>query len=204
MTAAILIVLAALPAPGSSSRSGAKPPQQAPGASLQPRSTVAQRFEESEAWRQIYQQLPDLPLENQYVSRETGKVSEDNTLVGRLIRYHIYVKGRPPNYRLDWKLTLADYLGANERVVPETYPSGTAFRTNPVVGDTTAINNLNRAQRDALVQALVNVFAPATNSDTTPEPSPVASPSPQIPPSPPPPPAFPREPQPGDAHLLQP
>ena len=67
--------------------------------------------------QQIYAQLPDLPLENQYIDQETGDRDEANTLVRRLIVYHLLVKGRPPFYRLDWKLTLADYLGANELIL---------------------------------------------------------------------------------------
>jgi hypothetical protein len=87
-----------------------------------------------DAWKPVYKQLPNLPLENKYVSRESGKVSPDNTLVSRLIEYHIYVKGRAPNYRLDWKLTLADYLGANELIQDTTYPGAKTLRQNPIEG----------------------------------------------------------------------
>ncbi|PZO21176.1 MAG: hypothetical protein DCF25_05425 [Leptolyngbya foveolarum] len=52
----------------------------------------------------IYEQLPALPLENQYSSK-TGQVAEDNTLVARIIRYHLYSKERPTNFRLEWKLS---------------------------------------------------------------------------------------------------
>jgi hypothetical protein len=139
-------------------------------ACLQP--AIAQSVRISDAWQQVYQQLPDLPLENQYVSRQTGKVDPENTLVRRLISYHTYIKGRPPNYRLDWKLTLADYLGANEWIREESYPGNDTLRQNPLEGDRTAIERLNRDQRNALVQALTNVFSgnTATATPTTPSP----------------------------------
>ncbi len=106
--------------------------------------------------QQIYQQLPDFPLENQYVSRESGKMNPRNTLAVRLIRYHTQVKGRAPNYRLDWKLTLADYLGANEIMDDGIYPGADALKQNPFERDRAAIRKLTRKQRDALIQALVN------------------------------------------------
>jgi hypothetical protein len=121
-------------------------------------STAIPRVRTDGVWRQIYQRLPDLPLENQYVNKESGKVDPDNTLVGRLIRYHVYVKGRPPFYRLDWKMTLADYLEINEVMDEAIYPSSDTLRKNPTAGDVAAIKKLNRAQRDALIQALVDAF----------------------------------------------
>ncbi len=133
----------------------------------------AQRVTPGEAWQAVYQQLPDLARENQYVSKETGKVSENNTLVSRMIRYHSYLKGRPSNYRLDWKLTLADYLGANEVMYETTYPGNDTLKKNPFDGDRAVIARLNRRQRDALVQALVNVFNP--NSQSTPASTPTPS-----------------------------
>jgi hypothetical protein len=151
-----------------------------------------------DAWQQVYQLLPELPRENQYVNQETGKVAESNTLISRLIRYHVYVKARPVNFRLDWKLTLADYLGANERISASTYPSGDTLRTNPLPGDVAVIQGLTRTQREALVQTLVDVFV--AKAETTPA-TPTASPSPQtrspvVEPV--------REPRPGDAQLLLP
>lgn len=167
---------------------------------------VAQDLRAGDAWLQVYQLLPSFPRENQYLSRETGKVAESNTLISRLIRYHIYIKARPANYRLDWKLTLADYLGANELMISSTYPSAETLRTNPFQKDVAVIRSLNRTQRDALVQALVNVFTPRND---VPEPSP--SPTPQLPNTAPVAPAAPvappaplREPRPGDAQLLLP
>jgi hypothetical protein len=160
----------------------------------------AQDVRVGDAWQQVYQKLPDFPRENQYISRESGKVAESNTLVGRLIRYHVYVKSRPVNFRLDWKLTLADYLGANERIPAATYPSADTLRTSPLQGDVAAIRSLDRTQRDALVQALVDVFTPK-NEVSTPRPSPTPQPPapPEITPVVPQ-----REPRPGDAQLLLP
>lgn len=141
--------------------------------------------------QQVYQQLPDLPLENQYVNTTTGRISTTSTLVSRLIDYHIYVRSRSPVYRLDWKLTLADYLGVNQWVNPATYPGNDSLRPNPVVGDLAAIDRLDRAQRDVLVAALVQAFggasAPTANAAPV-APSPIA----------------PVQTQPGAAQLLAP
>lgn len=148
-----------------------------------------------DAWRLVYEQLPDFPKENNYVSKESGKVDPNNTLVSRLIRYHVFVKGRPPNYRFDWKLTLADYLGATPDFLVETvYPGGDSLRENPMERDRAAIQRLNRAQRDALIQVLVNVFNGTSSHSATPTgvpPERSTSPVPQ-------------QPQPGDARLLMP
>ena len=150
-------------------------------------------------------------LENGYVNSETGRVSTDNTLISRLIRYHVYIKSRLPNYRLDWKLTLADYLGVNERIEPKTYPSGSSLRKNPMEGDIAAVNRLTLAQRTAVVDILAAGFTTQTAPEATPqspqaEPSPTPSPaiSPTPTPSPTPNSRFPRQPQPGDAQLLRP
>ncbi|MCJ8279498.1 MAG: hypothetical protein MJK14_06085 [Rivularia sp. ALOHA_DT_140] len=118
----------------------------------------AQRAASSNAWRQVYQKLPDFPLENKYVSKRTGKIAESQTLALRLIRYHIFLKGRAPNTRLDWKLTLADYLGANEIMYDSSYPASDTLKKNPINGDRTAIKRLNRSQRNTLIQVLVNIF----------------------------------------------
>jgi hypothetical protein len=119
---------------------------------------IAQRISPGEVWQQVYQQLPDLPKENQYISQETGKVAENNTLMSRLIRYHVYVKERSPGYRLDWKLTLADYLNANETMYDITYPGNDTLNKNPIEGDRAAISKLTRSQRNSLVQVLTNIF----------------------------------------------
>lgn len=128
---------------------------------LPPTSIVAQRIRPDDVWRSVYQQLPDLPLENQYVAK-TGKVAEGNTLVSRLVRYHIYVKGRPVGFRFDWKLTLADYLGVNEFIDEVDYPSADTLKQNPLEGDQAAIAQLSLDQRTALVQTLVNLFNPGS------------------------------------------
>lgn len=132
---------------------------------------TAQRISPGEVWQQVYQELPDFPRENQYTSRETGRVVDSNTLASRLIRYHVYVKERAPNYRLDWKLTLADYLGANEIMFDTTYPGNDTLRKNPIEGDRAAISRLTRNQRNALVQVLTNIFNPNTTTQPTPRPN---------------------------------
>lgn len=160
---------------------------------------TAQIFSAPDAWRKVYQLLPNFPKENQYVNRETGKVDENSTLASRLIRYHVFVKSRPPGYRLDWKLTLADYLGVNQYLVESQYPGATTLRQNPMESDRAAINKLTRKQRDELVNALASIFN--TNPPEAPAPKPVTSP-----PSPKPPTlnnTKPALPQPGDAQLLR-
>ena len=57
---------------------------------------AAQLSVPQDAWRRVYERLPNLPLENQYVSKQTGKIDENNTLISRFMRYHIFVKRRPP------------------------------------------------------------------------------------------------------------
>ncbi|MCU0546825.1 MAG: hypothetical protein MUE44_32455 [Oscillatoriaceae cyanobacterium Prado104] len=156
-----------------------------------------QQIRVQDAWKLVYEKLPDLPMENNYISKETGKADPNNTLVSRLIRYHVFVKGRPPNFRFDWKLSLADYLGATpDYLVESVYPGGDVLRENPMERDRAIIQSLNRVQRDALVQALVDVFTGNTGSARTPaarEQPEGRSNSPSI-----------TQPQPGDAQLLIP
>jgi hypothetical protein len=161
---------------------------------------LAQRVRPDGAWQLVYERLPDFPKENQYISKETGKVESDNTLVGRLVRYHLYVAGRSPLYRFDWKLTLADYLGLgyNGAFDETNYPSRATLRTSPADGDRAAIDRLTRSQREALVQALVDAFAP--QAATSPQIPPASSPQPS--PSPVPQPTTPLKP--GGAQLLKP
>jgi hypothetical protein len=160
---------------------------------------IFQNVKSGDVAPQVYKHLPDLPQENHYVNKETGKVDSDNTLVKRLIRYHIYVKGRPPIYRLDWKLTMADYLGANEHMEQSQYPGADNLQQNPIEGDRAAISRLNRTQRDALVQVLVNIFNPKSSNPT---PAPSAATQPRATPKPSA--TSPASPQPGAAHLLMP
>ncbi|MBE9230053.1 hypothetical protein IQ264_32135 [Phormidium sp. LEGE 05292] len=158
-----------------------------------------QRFIIEDIWRRVYELLPDLPKENQYISKETGKQATSNTLVARLIRYHMYVKGRPPIYRLDWKLTIADYLGVNEVMFEGVYPGGDTLRQNPMDNDRAVITRMTRAQRDALVNTLVSIFNPnvAAESQPTPKPTPTPTPTPN------PDRSLPSLPQPGDAQQLK-
>jgi hypothetical protein len=160
---------------------------------------TAQIFSASDAWRKVYERLPDFPKENQYVSKETGKVDENSTLASRLIRYHVFVKNRPPGYRFDWKLTLADYLGVHQYLVESQYPGSNTLRQNPLESDRAAISKLTRKQRAALVDVLVSIF------NTNPPEVPVTKP---VTPPPVPKPETPNNnkptlPQPGGAQLLR-
>jgi hypothetical protein len=183
-------------------------PQRQWSAQWSGQSAIAQQIPEglpgaTEPWQQVYQLIPELPLENHYINARTGEASPNNTLVSRLIRYHLYTKSRPPNYRLDWKLTMADYLGANDWIRAELYPSGDTLTVNPMEGDVAVIRSLNRAQRDALVNAMVTIFngqagvatdpePPASSEGANPTPS-SSGDSPTI-----------LQPRPGDAQLLLP
>lgn len=114
----------------------------------------------------VYQQIPDLPLENHYFNQETREVASENTLITRIVRYHQYTKSRPTIYRLDWKLTLADYLGKNEIINENRYPSST-LTENPLERDRTVIRSLTRQQRDQLVNVLVGIYNPELNSNNS-------------------------------------
>lgn len=165
---------------------------------LQP--VAAQLVRSQATAKQLYQRLPDFPLANQYVSRVSGETAVENTLARRLMQYHLDVKGRSPIYRLDWKLTLADYLGANESLSQSTYPGHDLLRSNPMEGDRAVISRLSRSQRDALVQALVDVFTASSNQAVQSPPAsnpvtqPNVKPAPQLIPLP----------KPGDSQLLSP
>jgi hypothetical protein len=174
-----------------------------------PKSVLAQdapsqnprRITSENVWQRVYEVLPDLPKENQYISRETRKEATNNTLVSRLIRYHLFVKGRPPIYRLDWKFTIADYLGVNEIMFENVYPGGDTLRQNPMDGDRAAITRLTRSQRDALINTLVSIFNPNAAAESQPTPQPTPTPTPT--PTPNPGRSLPTLPQPGDAQQLQ-
>ncbi len=108
----------------------------------------------------VYEKLPNFPLENQYRFREKKGIDTDNTLVKRLIQYHQLNRGRSPEFRLDWKLTLADYLGVNDFVEEASYPGRRFVKPNPYESDVKIIQELSRVERDQLIQALVDVFTP--------------------------------------------
>ncbi len=107
---------------------------------------------------QAYEQIPELPLENQYISSETGDTDAENTLVSRIIRYHLYIKDRPTHLRFEWKLTMADYLGAFELITPQDYPDY-GLEDNPMTGDIAAIESLDWDVRDRLTNFLYESFA---------------------------------------------
>jgi hypothetical protein len=170
------------------------------GGNLGDQAAIAQSLRPEYVADIVYQRLPYLPKENQYISQETGNVVADNTLISRLIRYHDYVKSRPTSFWLDWKLTLADYLGANEPIKVPRYPGNSTLKTNPMEGDIKVITSLNRRQRAELVDILVSIYSPKTekpsntNTSSPVAPQPIPSPSPaKIPIS-----------KPGDAQLLMP
>jgi hypothetical protein len=146
----------------------------------------------------VYERLSYLPKENQYISVETGEVNEQNTLLSRFIRYHQNIKKRPTRFRLDWKLTFADYLGVNEPIREDSYPGSQSLQTNPMENDLKIINSLNRRQREELIDLLISLYHPkqGNGSETDPTKKPTAQPSPS--------PGKPTLSKPGDAQLLMP
>jgi hypothetical protein len=157
-----------------------------------PLASFAQSDSPVDVAKFVYKKLPDLPLENQYIRTETSKPATESTLVSRLVQYQS-IKGRSPAYRLDWKITLADYLGINDYLRLDVYPGNAFLKTNPMERDRKAIQSLNQAQRNALVQALVDgstgqdssasVAEPPT--PTQPKTAPEAPYKPTLPPLPP-------------------
>jgi hypothetical protein len=168
-------------------------------------SVSAQNLRPEMAAAEVYQQLKQFPRANQYLRKETGKIDPDNTLVSRIIRYHQYVKSRPVDYRLDWQLTMADYLGVNEPISESRYPGSQTLIVNPLqsgqseglaLRDRKIIQNLTRTQRNQLIDTLVSIYNPQTSSTNNSNPLPSSSPSNST--------SQPRLPQPGDAQLLLP
>ena len=159
---------------------------------------IAQTLRPEAAATKVYQSIPSLPQENQYLSQETGEVDADNTLISRLIRYHQYVKNRPLNYRLDWKLTLADYLSVNEPIRDFRYPGSSTLQLNPLESDRAVIDSLSRSQRNELIDVLVGIYNGQQPNNSTSNVSPENKPSSENSNS------LPQLPQPGDADLLLP
>ncbi len=125
----------------------------------------AQILRPEEAAAIIYEELPYLPQENQYRSAETGEINPEHTLMSRFIRYHKDFQRRSPQYRLDWKVTLADYLGVNRSIRESNYP-GSTLQSNPLAQDIEVIRQLSRRQRQQLVDLLVKIYNPQSQPTT--------------------------------------
>ncbi len=132
--------------------------------------------------KQVYEKIPDFPKENQYLRQDSKAVDLDNTLISRIVRYHQYVKARPTAFRLDWKLTLADYLNANEVILPNRYPGVSTLTENPLILDQKAIDNLTISQRDQLVAILVSIYNPSIDQNSNSTPTPTIKPTTPSPP----------------------
>ncbi|MBE9221217.1 hypothetical protein IQ215_00760 [Cyanobacterium stanieri LEGE 03274] len=122
----------------------------------------AQRISPETIALQVYEKIPEIPKNNQYTSVNSGQIIPEHTLISRLIRYHEYIKSRPVIFRLDWKLTLADYLGYNETMREERYPGFSTLTENPFTEDVRLIRSLSRKQRNQLVDVLVSIYQPTT------------------------------------------
>ncbi|NJL89342.1 MAG: hypothetical protein HC916_05710 [Coleofasciculaceae cyanobacterium SM2_1_6] len=166
-----------------------------------PRRIVTQSMQVQVAVRLIYEQMPEIPLENQYLNTRTGQVNPEDNLISRLLRYHLVTKNRPPSLRFDWKMTIADYLEANEPMVEDRYPGTDILQPNPMRPDRAAIARLTPAQRNQLVNLLVAAYTPVAIV-----PARIIFPTPATPvPTPQPSPPLDRIPlpQPGDAQFLR-
>jgi hypothetical protein len=154
--------------------------------------------------QQVYDKFPDLPKGNNYLRQSDGTPDPENTLISRMIRYHRDIKKRPTRYRLDWKLTLADYLEVNEQILPERYPGFSTLQESPLEGDRQLIASLNRQQRQELVDFLAQIYRPQTLPNGTENDQ---NGSETVNENPPPTVTKPNQPglsQPGDAQLLMP
>ncbi len=141
----------------------------------------------------VYQSLTYLPKSNDFKRSDTGEVNSESTLVSRFIRYHQDIKKRATEFRLDWQLTMADYLGYNEPVKPDRYPGYSTLQINPIEADLKDIRSLNRVQRQAFIDLIADLYkVPEQQKPATPSVNPSVSPS------------KPTLSQPGDARLLLP
>jgi hypothetical protein len=148
--------------------------------------------------QRVYEKVPNFPKANEYRRRDSNEVDPNNTLLSRLIRYHQDIKKRPTGFRFDWQLTMADYLGINEPIPEERYPSANILTTNPLETDRLLIIQLTPPERSEVIDALTSVYNPLPPSQPratppTPTPSPVT----------PTPPRQPLPSQPGAADLLK-
>jgi hypothetical protein len=143
--------------------------------SLIPAASLAQLDSPGDLSQAVYKKLPSFPLENQYIRTQTNKPATESTLVSRLVQYHS-VKGRSPLYRLDWKITLADYLGVNDFLRPEVYPGNAFLKTSPLDRDRKVIQALNQSQRNTLISALVDGATGQDSSASVAEPAAPAQP----------------------------
>ncbi|MGB3692594.1 MAG: hypothetical protein WA865_15890 [Spirulinaceae cyanobacterium] len=156
---------------------------------------IAQFISPQEVAPFVYEQLTEFPLENQYISLETGEIAANHTLIRRLLSYHLYIKNRLPDSRLDWKLTIADYLGVHDKIDESRYPGHNSLSINPFAQDLAIIDNLDRQQREQLISALIATFTPKQETET---PTPTSQPTPTSTPS-----QNPSLPQRGNADLLK-
>ena len=128
--------------------------------SSNPQRILTQSMQIRAAVRLIYEQMPEIPLENQYLNTRTGQVNPEDSLISRLLRYHVVTKNRPPSLRFDWKMTIADYLDANEPMIEDRYPGTDILQPNPMRSDRAAITRLTPVQRNQLVNLLVAAYTP--------------------------------------------
>ncbi len=116
----------------------------------------------SQVTKLFYQSQPKFPQ-----GATNADQSSPQNLIRRLVTYHIYIKGRSPYSRFDWKLTVADYLGVNETIRAEEYPGREELAKNAYLDDQKLISQLPRSQREALIQTMLTIY----RQDTAREPA---------------------------------
>ena len=103
---------------------------------------------------QIYELMPDLP-----------GYDDDTKWLQRVLLYHVRTKGRLTNSRFDWRLTFADFLGVNDPIYADQYPSGDT-ELNPLNSDREQFQTLTRQDRNEFLAAILQVYG--NNSVTNP------------------------------------
>lgn len=146
--------------------------------------------------QQVYERISFLPLENEYINQTSGDKASQNTLMLRFLRYHEYVKSRPLQYRFDWQLTFADYFDINEPMKADRYPGYKTLTVNPLQSDRDIITKLTRSQRNQLIDTLLAIYNPQTETTPTQPATTPNNPAEER--------NKPSLPQPGDADLLLP
>ena len=108
----------------------------------------------------IYEAMPQLPLENTYQTSE-GETISSSSWLQRVLLYHIRTQGRLPDSYLDWKLTFADYQGVNVPMFASAYPGADQFTVNPLNRDRELFQSLGREERRQLLDMFLATYGMA-------------------------------------------
>ncbi len=110
-------------------------------------SASAQRIRDiPEKAEQIAELVPNLPAQE-----------EREKWLQRILLYHVRTKGRLANSRFDWRLTFADFLGANNPMYADQYPPGDT-EENPLNSDRELFQAMSRQERNEFLAAILEVY----------------------------------------------